>query len=337
MEGMTEMAEKAAEKKKARGVVWWVVILVLLALLVAAILNRNHLVDWYHAVRYTPTAAMAEIQEKLALTDRGEFVFKAAEPVLAAAEEFNQNCRQEASETAVLGCLAGGKIYVYDISEEELSGIREATAAHELLHAVWARLSAEKKAELLEALEGVLLDNGEILGDELATYEAADRDEELYVRAGTEIRDLSRELEEHYGEIFENRGQVVGFYEGYNGVFKGRQMEAERLEGEIESLKTQIEAKISEFKAEAEQLDADITEFNNCAAVSGCFAGVGEFASLRAELIERQQALGAENEEINGLISEYNAKIDQYNQNAVENQRLQQMVNSNKVPEIGNF
>lgn len=329
------MGEMSRQARKIWQVVGWAVLFLLAVGVVVAILNRAWLVDWLNGLRYAPEGEMAEIETDLALTDGGEFLFKATQPVLLGAEEFNQNCREDVSEVAVLGCYNDGKIYVYDITAAELDGIREVTTAHELLHAVWARMNKEQRAEISEMLSAVLAENEEILAEEIEAYDAVAQQEEIYVRAGTEVRELPAALEEHFAEVFADRGQVVGFYEDYIGVFREIAARAEQLEQEITSLKAKIAAGVATFEARATELESKVTEFNACAATAGCFSNQSEFLRQREELLGEQWELTEMSREISGQIDDYNARIDEYNQNATRSQKLQEMVNSMSAPEVG--
>ncbi len=44
---------------------------------------------------------------------------------------------------AILGCYnpSSRDIYIYNVTNSELDGVKEVTAAHEMLHAAWERLS----------------------------------------------------------------------------------------------------------------------------------------------------------------------------------------------------
>ena len=136
-----------SHKKQKRNYFWWVFAVFVIGVVVVVVLNWRWIYDWGRGIGYVPTSEMATIKNKLGLTDEGEFLFRSARPVLNEAEEFNLNCRKDNDEVAVLGCYKNGNIYIYNIEEKELDGIRELTTAHELLHAVWDRMSEEEKIE----------------------------------------------------------------------------------------------------------------------------------------------------------------------------------------------
>lgn len=320
---------KLPQQKVKRHYLGWAVLGVLATTIVTVVvLNRVWIYDWFRGVTYRPVAEMVEIRDKLELTGRGEFLFGAAQPELNNAAEFNENCWQDESEVAVLGCYTAGNIYVYNILDTKLAGIRELTTAHELLHVVWARMGEVEKQDLTRALTQVFDENQDLLAPELESYDISEKQEELYVRAGTEIRKLPEALEKHFAEIFEDRVKVVDFYESYIAVFREIKAQMEKLAGEMEILKSGIDEKMVEYETGLEALKGDITSFNNCASTAGCFASEREFYRQRNELVGRENSLNVLNDEINSLIDEYNAKVDEYNADVTESRKLQNMINS---------
>ncbi len=319
--------------KKKNIVKWSVFLVILVGISLSVILNREWIFDFFRGISYQPSDMMADIRDKLQLTDRGNFLFKASRPSLSESDEFNAHCRQGGeSEIAVLGCYTGGDIYIYNIEADELDGIRELTTAHELLHAVWARMSEEEKNELKVSLASVLNENQKYLGEEINTYDEASKQEELYVRAGTEIKDLPENLEKHYEAIFADQDLIVGFYDQYIAVFRRLELEMNGLKAEMGEIKTQIANKTAEYERRISQLEADIVSFNSCAKVAGCFASQGAFDQRRAALVSEQEALHGVYEGINVLVAEYNKKVEQYNDAVVYTEKLNTMINSSAKP-----
>ena len=318
----------ATQQKTKRNYCGWVILLVLVAIATIIVLNRAWIYDWFRGVTYRPTAEMISIRDKLNLTGRGKFLFNAAQPELNEADAFNANCRQDESEVAVLGCYTAGNIYVYNITDTKLDGIRELTAAHELLHAVWARMGSTEKEDLKPILQQVYQNNLSVLKDDIETYADDEWIEEIFVRAGTEIKKLPDTLEKYYAEIFDDQDAIVDFYESYIAVFREIKMKMEGLASEIEVLRDSINVKMTEYENKVNQLEVDITRFNNCAETAGCFATEAEFYVQRNTLVARENELNLLNDEINNMIDNYNLKVDEYNADALESRKLQNMINS---------
>ena len=298
------------------------------------VINREWIFDFWRGVGYEPSAELSGMRDNLTLTDRGKFLFNASRPELKGRDDFNEMCRSdEDTETAVLGCYTDKTIYVYDIVDEELKGIRELTLAHELLHAVWARMSEAEKKGLRNDLAQVLKENEDALRKEIENYESSDREEELYVRAGTEIKDLPEKLEKHYADVFQNQDRIVEFYNSYIEVFRKLEAEMDSLMAEMEEIEAKVEQKSEEYKQKTEDLDHEIDVFNNCANTAGCFTSEWQFRTRRNELLAKSQALSVLYDEIDGLINKYNEDVEKYNNDVLHNNRLIKIVNSNEVVE----
>lgn len=320
--------------KKSRKKLWVIpVLLVVLVGALAVIINRRWVADFVRGMSYEPTSEMARIRDSLNLTERGEFLFKASHPRLNEKDDFNDNCRHGTEqEIAVLGCYADGDIFIYNITESELNGIRELTTAHELLHAVWARMDENEKKDWETVLNQIYKDNQEILKDEIETYAGSEKQEELYVRAGTEIKSLPASLEKHYAEIFKDQDKIVDFYEQYIGVFREIEDKMSELKTEMDELGEEIDFKTKEYEKRSKQLEADIVSFNACAKQTGCFKTEADFYAKRGELVSEQEDLSAYYEDLNAMIQRYNVLVNEYNDNVIKSQDLNQKINSNTRP-----
>lgn len=327
---MTPRENQASVGRKRHFIRYIILVAVLVAAVATIVLNRAWLYDLIRGNMYQPSSEMSQIRENLKLTDRGNFLFNATQPSLSDQDEFNVHCRAQGEETAILGCYTEGNIYVYNIKSDELAGLTEVTAAHELLHAVWERMSAVERENLVPALEQVYMANQDRLASEINQYDGTLQQEELYVRVGTEIKSLPAGLEKHYGEIFTNQDAVVDYYDGYIAVFRQIETEMDNLMGEIEATGEEIDRLKDEYERRASQLEADIVSFNSCAAVEGCFKSEEEFASRRNNLVTEQGVLTEMYTEIGELIDRYNARVVRYNEDVTRTKKLNNMINSSK-------
>ena len=156
----------------------WLGLVLVLAVAATVLLNQQWITDFVRGMGYQPSGQVGRIMDSLDLTGRGEFLFKASRPELSSQDEFNAICRTTMDEEmAVLGCYTNDNIYVYNIESAELDGIRELTTAHELLHAVWARMNEGDRSALGSALSQALEKNRSILGEELDVYDAGQKQE----------------------------------------------------------------------------------------------------------------------------------------------------------------
>lgn len=296
-----------------------------------AILNRQYVADQVTIWAYQPAASIETIEDRIQLTDEGAFYFRASQPEVATAETFNQDCPRQESGSPILGCYASGRIFIYDVENEDLDGIEEVTAAHEMLHAAWERMSdsdREKIEPLLEAAYDDLADAE--LQSRMEYYHRTEPGQfynELHSILPTEFKTLSPDLETYYKKYFKNRSIVIQLFEQYDGVFDELTKKAERLYQDLTELGKSLETKAATYQKDVTALSADIDDFNR-RADSGDFSSIYQFNVERNALIARTNELEAQRTAINRDIATYNKKYDQYQAVATEIKSLNESIDS---------
>ena len=298
---------------------------------ILVILNFQTLSDILAGFGYTSSPEMSAVRSALDLSGDGDRIFSASHPALESQDAFNKTCDSHTEDTSVLGCYTNNTIYVYNINSDELKGVKESTTAHELLHAVWVRLSDSEKSRLSNLLNEVYEDSKyhESLEKDLKTYSDSERSDELHSRVGTEIKTLPDELEKHYAKYFKDQDKIVEFYQAYIKPFETLKNQIETLAETLEKTKSKIDSETSDYKSRAEALNTAISEFNNCAGTLNCFTTRADFNARRAELVAEQTAINNLYAEIDTLVKDYNAKVKEYNDNILKNKNLEDMINSN--------
>ena len=298
-------------------------------LVVIFLLYHTAIIDSFKGIGYNPTPDMWSVRNSLHLTSEGTRIFNATRPLLASRDDFNMSCESHDEAISVLGCYTNDRVYVYNVDDASLTGIRESTAAHEFLHAVWTRLSGLEKSKLVPVLEQVYSEHSEDLKETIESYPVEEQIGELYVRTATQISKLPDALEEHYAKYFTDQDAIVTFYTSYISPFNELKEQISKLSSELETLKTEIQEKSAALDARVAAFDSAVGEFNTCANKAGCFSSSYAFYARRAELVAEQQALNAENTALNALIDTYNNKADIYNSSIVRSTELQSIINSN--------
>ena len=320
-----EARSKSAKKMHVWGLITSVI---LIATIIFFLINKTAVIDTFKAIGYNPTPAVLEVKSALNLTADGERVWNATRPLLASREDFNESCESHDEAVSVLGCYTNDRVYVYNVEDSTLAGIRESTSAHELLHAVWNRLPGVEKNALIPELEQVYSAHADMLKEAIESYPESERLDELYVRIGTQITALPDPLEAHYARYFKDQDTIAAFYDSYIKPFNELNEKIETLKKEMSALEKEINDRSAALDARLTSLDSQIDEFNRCAETAGCF-NQWTFASRRAELVSEQSAINSENDAINALINSYNIKVDAYNNNILRSTELQNKINSN--------
>lgn len=301
----------------------------LLCLAVYFCLQTSWLTDTLKGWAYSPSDQMAEIEESLDLTDAGRRIFRATWPEVEGSDEFNAHCNSYDEEVALLGCYTDGQIYIYEITLEQLTTANKVTAAHELLHATWERMSTHEQEQVKTWLTEVEQTNPEWVRDELEVYPSEERMEEIYARAGTKLAELPDGLEEHYAKYFRNRAQIVQFYRDYEAPFLVLQLEMEELAEQISLVNQEIETEREAYLQDLANLDTKIDQFNACAETAGCFASQTTFNARRQALLAERENLEQVRTNLNDKIAQNNQRVEDYQARQAQLGELSNAMNSN--------
>ncbi|MCD8568684.1 MAG: hypothetical protein LRY50_10295 [Geovibrio sp.] len=297
-----------------------------------AVFNRQLILDQFAVWNYTPTSAVASLSERTGLSERGRFLFYATQPEISSRDSFNEQCPRQEVGNPILGCYTGDdRIYIYDVTNQQLDGMKEVTAAHEMLHAAWARMSQSERDELGAQLEAVYTaSTDDSFKERMAYYERTEPGEshnELHSILGTELAVLPTELEAYYAQYFTDRQVVVGLHAGYSAVYTRLNDRADQLYTEMEALSKSIDTQTAAYTATSTQLSSDIDSFN-ARAEAGSFASLGQFYAERSALVARSSQLERDRQALNADIEWYNALYAEYQEIASQIDVLNQSVDS---------
>jgi hypothetical protein len=228
----------------------------------------------------------------------------------------------------VLGCYRSADIFILDVVEDQLEPVESVTAAHEMLHVVYARLNDDEKSRLAVLLDAqfAVVANNRIL-DEIDGYRQdpnSDLYNEMHSIFGTELNTLIPELQDHYQDYFSDRSKVIAESDAYELVFAELEAEIEGydsqlailevqiidLENEIDDLSQQIvngRETLSRLEAQQEiaQYNQYVPVFNSIVNLHNAQVGVLEkaIADYNEIVKVRNDNVGAKNNLINSLDS----------------------------------
>ena len=280
------------------------------------------------AIGYEPTREMSGIIDDLKLTDHGKRVMLASRPEIQSADNFNTNCPGY-TDSATLGCYYMQRIFVYDVQNAELDGIKQAVTAHELLHAVWARMGENQRQEIADDLQKVYKENIDQLKSHMEIYSDDEQLDELHSVIGTEVSPskYTTKLKKHYDEFFTDHQAVHAYYEKYSEKFLAIQKRNEELDKLIKENQAKLESDTDTYLSKFNQLNDDIDAFNDKNAEGG-FTSQYEFYTERNALLARRDALQKDYDAIIALTNQINEYINEYNQNLTRSNQLYDSVNS---------
>lgn len=305
----------------------YVVLVALVGATIFVWLDRERLQDSLILRGYTPAVEIQNLAADTAMTEYAKRLFLVNKPALNDKVALNTNCKDLAEEAAVLGCFKGDRqgIYIYDITDGRLYGIEQVTAAHEMLHQAYERLSPTERAHINALLEDYyragLADQS--VKDKMLIYEKTEPNDlanEMHSIFGTELENLPTELEAYYTRYFTDRQRVVAFrktsqaaFDTYRNQILSYDKRLEELKPSIEQLETVLTAEIAQLRSTKAEMDADlaagrIQEYN---------AAVTPYNTLVKTYNQQLAALNKQIEEYNKIVAERNAlsvKVSELNE-----------------------
>ena len=320
--------KKQPRRSKKSGLVSFVVLVLLCLALVLVWSQRVAIEDWARLRNYQPSAAVAKLAVATSMNDTGKHLFYVYHPGLFDKANFAGKCSQD-EKSIVLGCYASHQgIYLYDVTDPRLNGVEEVTAAHEMLHVAYERLSPADRQEV-DSMTAQAYAN---LHDERITktinqYRKRDASvvpNELHSILATEVRELPPNLESYYARYFNDRKAVIVYSEKYEAEFTSRQEKVSgydskltNLKSEIEGMEVRLKSQLQSLNTERARMDAlsrdkQYEEYN--AAVPGFNQAVRDY--------------NAKVSRVQKLIDEYNKTVKARNALATEENELYKAIDS---------
>lgn len=303
--------------------------LALWSALLIAVMNQQAITDWWRLRDYTPPEAIVQLADETTMTEKAQHIFYVYHPELQSSEPFNTSCRRGNEFTIVLGCYVSSQgIYIFDVNDNRLDGIEEVTAAHEMLHAAYERLSDKDRIDIdkMTAATFAKLNNKRLI-DTLSLYEENDSKavpSELYTILGTEVRNLPSELERHYAAYFGDRIKVVSLAEAYEKAFTDREEQIRDIEKEMTILKTQVKFMNETLAIEHTRLEEEYQRLESQRTSTDPMT----FRSIATAYNNRVNAYNRQVTEVNELIEKYNAHFEVYESLVLEHQELFKAIDS---------
>jgi len=307
----------------------------LLALPFIVWFKAQALVDWWALHDYTAPQSVAALATDDKMTPYARKIFYINHPeITSSLSTFRSKCPQS-EQTIVLGCYRSRQqgIGIYDIQDARLNGVEQVTAAHEMLHAAYDRLSTEERNNVNTMLNDYYkndLHDQRVLEtiDSYKTLEPNDVVNEMHSIFGTEISSLPAPLENYYKQYFTDRSSVTGFAANYEGEFSSRTDKINAFDQQLASLKQTITSEQQQLQDQLSQIESDrarldtyraenrVSEYN--AGVPAYNREVDAYNSLVAQL------------KVN--INRYNELVEQRNAIAKELRSLDSAIDTRSIP-----
>ena len=321
---------------KIKLVLSFISIFVISMLLTFAYLDRQYIFDKITVYQFKPSSDVTKLIERTGVNDYGKFLYLASQPVIESTQNFNLACANNENISSILGCYNNGRIYIYDVTDTQLDGVREVTAVHEVMHAAYNRLNIIEKSKIDSLLEDEYrkLEGNKELVDRMSFYEKIEpgqRHNELHSVIGTEVADISPELERYYDKYFSNRQDTVTLNQNYISVFKKLDDRRIELEGVLSILGPEINSKKVQYETDVRSINEAVLGFNT-RANNGDFLSVGQFNDERDTLSNQITSLQSIRDAISQDIANYNELYKEYDSSIYQLKKLYDSIDSTLAP-----
>ena len=310
-----------------KSLVSFFVLAALIATFFAIWANRYQISDYIVLRGYTQPSEIVQLATDTTMNDTGRHLFYVKKPRVLDRTSFGDNCKTT-EQTIVEGCYNGINIYIFKVDDPKLNGVEQVTAAHEMLHAAYDRLSSADRKRIDGLTEATLKRlNDSRLNSLVDSYRKQEPDSipnELHSILGTEVRDVGPELEAYYSRYFNNRSKIVNFASQYQKVFEDLNAKVEAYDADLALRKSEIDRQQAELGTKASQLNAQKAEMDSLIA-SG---QIGAYNNQVSGYNSAVNSYNAEVSETQKLIEQYNAIVQARNNLNVQQQNLAKSIDS---------
>ena len=287
--------------------------------------HSQNIEDWLRLRNYHPPATVSAFVAEDSMTPKAQHIFYVTHPTVDPnVQTFRGEC-SNAEQTIVLGCYRSGistdsNLFIYAVQDSRLTGVQQVTAAHEMLHAAYERLSPGEKS----SVDSMLLDyyNNQLsdqrIKDTINSYKKTEPTElvnEMHSIFGTEVASLPAPLEKYYQRYFIDRTKVTSFAANYESEFTSRTAQIDADDAKLADLKSQINDEEASLQSQLSSLQNDRSRIENSTSqqevtnynsrVSAYNSGVRRLQSDIASynsLVEARNALAAELKSLQGSL-----------------------------------
>lgn len=298
---------------KKVGIIRLAAVGIVIALGIVTVAQRQFLYDAWRLHNYSPPTAISQIATQVGMTDKARKIFYVTDPVIEDKETFNQHCSGVSSteKTIVLGCYNGRNIYVFNVTDQRLDGVKQVTAAHEMLHAAYDRLSQKERDRVNELLNQQFKDmNDQRITDIISEYKKSEPNDvlnEMHSIFGTELATLNPELQDYYSQYFVDRTKVVEFAQKYENIFTQSKEQIAAIDDQLTGLNSQIVKSKETLEQRKSTLDAERAELNSLRGNPSAYNS--RVAGFNASVDAYNELLG----KVTSQIAEYNALVEKRN------------------------
>lgn len=325
--------------KQKRGLASTGLSLLLVAAVAVGIYKHSAIEDWLKLRNYSPAPQISSLASENTMTNSARRIFYINHPeIVSSGDVFRKDCPTY-EQTIVIGCYHSDEsgIFIYSVNDKRLNGVTEVTAAHEMLHGAYERLSKTDKnnvdALLQDYYKNHLRDKRVI--ETIKSYQKTEPNDlvnEMHSIFGTEVAHLTPQLETYYQRYFSNRQSVVGYADQYEGEFNRRINLINNYESNLAALKARINDEESDLSTQLDSVEADRATLDSLRAQNRYSEYNASVPPFNAEVDDYNRAVA----ELRADIARYNQLVVLHNSLAAELRSLYDSLDTNVKPQSSN-
>lgn len=307
-----DIPQKSKSKKIRLGF-----LVILIAIIGSAYLVRQRIYDAIRLYNYHPPAPIALLAREDTMNAYTTKVFYVNHPkLISTVQAFRRACPID-KQNIVLGCYYVGQrgIFIFNVNDPALAGVQQVTAAHEVLHAIYARLSNKARNQLDQELNAYYkhgLTNSRVQA-EVKIYQKTEPGsvyDEMSCTFGTEIANLPPALNKYYQQFFNNRMAIVNYEKQYQAAFTSRKNQIKADDQQLAIMKKSIDALQLALTTQLNQINAQRAQLQSTPPQNN--------ANYNRKVIVFNENVSGFNLEVNRL----KAKIASYNQLVIARNKI---------------
>jgi archaellum component FlaC len=281
--------------------------------------------------KYQPPTEVAKLAIDTKMSETGRKIFYLNTPTIEEKKSGLNLCKKDGAKekTVILGCYVSNRgIFIQKVNDQRLAGIMQVTAAHEMLHSAYHRLSADDRQRVDQELNKVFEKlNNDRLKKLIAIYRKQDPEvvpNELHSILGTEVSNLGPFLENYYQRYFSDRSAVVTYAQKYESTFSNLLRQAEEIDRQMTAMKPELnrlEASTKQQSSSIEHQRSELARLQKSNNVSEYNSRVTGF----------NQQVDSYNQQVNRLkqqVAAYNKLVKTYNSVSMEEKSLNESLNN---------
>ncbi len=307
-------------------------LLAIAAMLFVVLHERQNVFDWRKLHGYQAPAAISNLATDDTMTPQTRRIFYVNHPGVEDKTTFTKSCPNNGGEkTVVLGCYHSNQqgIFLLNVTDARLNGVEQVTAAHELLHAAYDRLSSRER----NYVNGLLMNyyqhdlHDPRLLSTIAEYKKTEPNDwvnEMHSVFGTEVASLPAPLETYYKRYFTDRQKIAAYAAQYEGAFASRQQKVAVDDAQLTTWKAQISSDEKALQTDQQDISAaqsHLVELRSSGQIDAYNAAVPAYNAQ----VDTYNALA---QTVRDLIDNYNRLVAQRNSIALEENQLVQDITS---------